>query len=63
MIYFNRLKASCVTLEKNVDNFKRKTNNLNTKLKDEYEYVEKILEEKINLEKKLKMEIEDLLQV
>lgn len=33
------------------------------KLKDEYEYVEKILEEKINLEKILKMEIEDLLQV
>lgn len=45
------------------DKFKGKINRLNNKLKDDYEYLKKILNEKINLEKLLKAETAQLKQV
>jgi len=45
------------------EKFKSKTNRLNIKLKDNYEYLKKILNEKNNLEKLLKAETSQLKQV
>lgn len=50
-------------MEKDTDKYKKKSNDLNIKLKNEYEDREKMLEEKNKFEKILKAEIADLLQV
>lgn len=49
--------------KKKTDKFKSKTNRLSIKLKDNYEYLKKILDEKNNLEKLLKAETAQLKQV
>lgn len=50
-------------MEKDTVKYKKKANNLNTILKNEYSDSKKILEENCNVEKILKTEIADLLQV
>lgn len=50
-------------MEKDTDKYKKKSNYLNIKFKNEYEDREKMLEEKNKFEKILKAEITDLLQV
>jgi len=45
------------------EKFKGKTNRLNKKLRDDYEYSKKILDEKTNFEKQLKAETAQLKQV
>lgn len=45
------------------EKFKGKLNRLNNKLKDDYEYLKKMLDEKINFEKLLKAETAQLKQV
>lgn len=45
------------------EKFKGKINRLNKKLKDDYEYLKKILDEKTNFEKLLKAETAQLKQV
>ncbi|VVC27372.1 Hypothetical protein CINCED_3A024090 [Cinara cedri] len=57
-----RLNNNYIILEKDTDKYKTKANDLNIKLKNEYGDAMKILEEKTNYEKKLKAEIEELLQ-
>lgn len=58
-----RLKDKKIILENNINKFKKKTNDLNIKYKNEYESARTKLMEKNILEEKLKMEIKDLKQV
>lgn len=52
-----------IDLEKNVDKLKKKTDNVSSKFRDEYEDLTKMFEEKKQLHEKLKAEIADLQKV
>ncbi|CAH1713992.1 uncharacterized protein LOC114119616 isoform X2 [Aphis gossypii] len=58
----SRLIDEINNFKKKTDKFKSKTNRLSIKLKDNYEYLKKILDEKNNLEKLLKAETAQLKQ-
>lgn len=63
IVTYYRLNDEINNLKKKTDKFKSKTNRLSNKLKDNYEYLKKILDEKNNLEKLLKAETAQLKQV
>lgn len=58
-----RLNDEINNFKNKTEKFKDKTNRLCIKLKDNYEYLKKILAEKKNLEKILKAETDQLKQV
>lgn len=60
---YYRLNDEINNFKKKTTKFKSKTNRLSIKLKDNYEYLKKILDEKNNLEKLLKAETAQLKQV
>lgn len=60
---YYRLNDEINNFKKKTNKFKSKTNRLSIKLKDNYEYLKKILDEKNNLEKLLKAETAQLKQV
>lgn len=52
-----------IILENNIDDSRKKTNDLNNRFKDEYENAKKTLKEKNDMEEKRNAEIKDLKQV
>lgn len=58
-----RLKANNLIRKNNIDKYNRKTENLDNKLKDEYEHAKTMLDEKFLLKKKLNAEVEELQRV
>lgn len=58
-----RLEEKFVVLNNEIEEYKRKTDDLNIKLNEDYERAKNILEEKEELEKKLKTEIENISKV
>lgn len=63
MLIVCRLKADNIIRKNNIDKYNRKSENVDNKLKNEYENAKAMLEEKFTLKKKLNAEVDDLQKV